>query len=325
MSKVFTSKVLISALLGLSASMAQAQNSNPVRIIIGFAAGGNGDVIARMLANELHPIIGRNVIVENKPGAGGRLAALHLKSAPADGSNYLLAPDSWSIFPTILQTESQLRYNLQKDFAPVARVASYPLGLFVSESAGVNNLKEYIEKAKVNPAIASYGSSGSGSITEFLGTVMSKEFGFKMTVIPFKGGSEVKANLIGSQIPVGIMTAGDGLADVGGKIKPLGFFTPSRWSIAPDVPTFKEQGYDIVNGGSFSAIWTSAKTPEVERKKMEDAIKQVLAKPDVQEKLAKIYVRSDFADGRVLGDQVAKMIKYWTPIVESSGIKSNMN
>lgn len=325
MKKVFTSKVLIPALLGLSASLAHAQNSNPVRIVIGFAAGGNGDIIARMLANELRPIIGRNVIVENKPGAGGRLAALHLKSSPADGSYYLLAPDSWSIFPTILQTESQLRYNLQKDFAPVARIVSYPLGLFVSESAGVNSLKEYVEKAKVNPAIASYGSSGAGSITEFLGIVMSKEFGFKMTVIPFKGGSEVKSNLMGAQIPVGIMTAGDGLADVGGKIKPLGFFTPNRWSIAPDVPTVKEQGYDIVNGGAFSAIWTSLKTPEVERKKMEDAIKQVLAKPDVQEKLAKIYVRADFADGHTLGDQVGKLIKYWTPIVESSGIKSNTN
>ncbi|QIL73949.1 ABC transporter substrate-binding protein (plasmid) [Diaphorobacter sp. HDW4B] len=325
MSKVFKLKVLIPALLGLGASLAHAQNPNPVRIIIGFAAGGNGDIIARMLANELRPILGRNVIVENKPGAGGRLAALQLKSAPADGSNYLLAPDSWSIFPTILQTEGQLRYSLQKDFAPVARVVSYPLGLFVSEGAGVHNLKEYIEKAKTNPSIAAYGSSGAGSITEFLGIVMSKEFGFKMTVIPFKGGSEVKSNLMGSQIPVGIMTAGDGLADVGGKIKPLGFFTPTRWSIAPDVPTFKEQGYDIVNGGAFSAIWTSAKTPESERKKMEDALKQVLSKPDVQEKLSKIYVRSDFADGRTLGEQVGKLIQYWNPIVESSGIKATVN
>lgn len=321
MQKVFTSKVLVATLLGLSASLVHAENPNPVRIVIGFAAGGNGDIIARMLANELRPIIGRNVIVENKPGAGGRLAALHLKSSPADGSYYLLAPDSWSIFPTILQTEGQLRYNLEKDFAPVARIVSYPLGLFVSDGAGVHSLKEYVEKAKANPAIASYGSSGAGSITEFLGIVMSREFGFKMTVIPFKGGSEVKSNLMGSQIPVGIMTAGDGLADVGGKIKPLGFLTPNRWSIAPDVPTVKEQGYDIVNGGAFSAIWASAKTPEVERKKMEDAIKQVLGKPDVQEKLAKIYVRADFADGRTLGDQVGKLIKYWTPIVESSGIK----
>lgn len=316
-------KIFIPAILGLSAGVAGAQNSHPVRIIIGFAAGGNGDIIARMLASELRPILGRNVIVENKPGAGGRLAALQLKSAPADGSNYLLAPDSWSIFPSILQNENQLKYNINKDFSPVARIVSYPLGLFVSESAGVHTLKEYIEKAKINPGIASYGSSGSGSITEFLGIVMSKEFGFKMTVIPFKGGSEVKANLMGAQISAGIMTPGDGLSDVGGKIKPLGFFTPTRWSIAPEIPTFKEQGIDIVNGGAFSAIWTSAKTPEAERKKMESAIKQVLSKPDVQERLAKIYVRADFADGPALGEQVNKLITYWTPIVESSGIKSN--
>lgn len=314
-------KFIIPAMFGLSCILANAQDQHPVRIIIGFAAGGNGDIIARLLAEELRPVLGRNVIVENKPGAGGRLAAQTLKAAPADGNSYMLAPDSWAIFPTILNTEAQLRYKLKSDFSPVARIVSYPLGLFVSESAGVNTLKEYVEKAKADPSIALYGSSGSGSITEFLGIVMSKEFGFKMTVVPFKGGGDVRTNLIGGQVPVGVMTPGDGLADVGNKIKPLGFFVEERWAIAPQVPTFKEQGFNIVNGGAFSAFWTSAKTPEAERSKMEEALKKVLAKPSVQERLAKIYVRADFSDGKALGQQVDKLINYWTPIVKESNLK----
>lgn len=314
-------KFIIPAMLGLSGLLAQAQDSNTVRILLGFAAGGNGDIIARMMADELRPILGRNVIVDNKPGALGRLAAQALKSSAPDGTTYLLAPDSWAIFPTITTPESQLRYSLKNDFAPVARIVSFPLGLFVPESSNINSLKDYVEKAKANPALAMYGSSGSGGVTEFLGTVMTKEFGVKMNVVPFKGGGEVKSNLMGGQLPAGIMVAGDGLSDTGGKIKPLGFFVEERWSIAPQVPTFKEQGFNIVNGGAFSGFWTHAKTPEAERKKMEDALRQVLAKPAVQERLARIYVRADFADGKALGQQVDKLIHYWTPIVKESGFK----
>lgn len=315
-------KIIVPAILGFSSMLASAQDQTPIRILIGFAAGGNGDIIARMMAEELRPILGRNVIVENKPGALGRLAAQALKSSPADGTSYLLAPDSWAIFPTITTPEAQLRYNLKTDFAPVGRIVSFPLGFFVPESSNIHSLKEYVEKAKANPSMALYGSSGSGGVTEFLGTLMSKEFGVKMTVVPFKGGGEVKANLMGGQLPAGTMVAGDGLSDAGGKIRPLGFFVEERWALAPQVPTFKEQGFNIVNGGAFSGFWTQAKTPEVERKKMEDALKQVLSKPYVQERLAKIYVRADFADGKTLGQQVDKLIEYWTPIVKESGFKA---
>lgn len=317
-----TLKFILPVMLGLSSFMAHAQDPHTIRILIGFAAGGNGDILARLMADELRPILGRNVIVDNKPGALGRLAAQALKAAPADGTTYLLAPDSWAIFPTITTSEAQLRYNIRTDFAPVARIVSFPLGFFVPESSNIKNLKEYVEKVKANPGSGLYGSSGTGGVTEFLGTVMTKEFGTKMTVVPFKGGGEVKSNLMGGQLPAGIMVAGDGLSDNGGKIRPLGFFVEERWSLAPQVPTFKEQGFNIVNGGAFSGFWTQAKTPEAERKKFEEALKQVLSKPAVQERLAKLYVRADFADGKALGQQVEKLITYWTPIVKETGFKS---
>lgn len=322
MIKNFTIKYMMPAVMGLAAVGAHAQTTSqePIRIVVGFAAGGNGDIIARLLAEELRPVMGRNVIVENKPGAGGRLAAQHLKASPADGSMYLLAPDSWSIFPTIHYSEKELRYSLKDDFAPVARIVTYPLGLYAAKSSGITNLKELIAKAKQDPSVTMYGSSGSGSITEFLGLVMTKEFGVKMTVVPFRGGSEVRTNLMGGQLQVGIVTPGDGL-EADGRIQPLGFMTPERWDLAPQVPTFKEQGFNVVNGGSFSAFWTHAKTPEAERKKMEEGLKQVLSTPKVKEQLAKIYAKADFADGATMGKEVFGLIDYWTPIVKESGFK----
>lgn len=320
MLKNLVSKWLPVAALTMSAFAVQAQEQ-PVKMMVGFAPGSSGDIILRILAEELRPILGRTVLVENRPGAGGRLAAQALKTATGDSNTYLLAPDSWAVFPTLLYTEEQLRYSIQKDFAPVARIVSYPLALFTSDKMGVNTLAEYLEKAKKDPSLGMYGSSGSGSITEFLGIVMSKEFGVPMNVVPFKGGSEVKTNLIGNQVPVAVMTAGDGVADNNPRVKPLGLFVSERWSLAPNIPTMKEQGYNITQGAAFSGVWTTNKTPEAERKKMEQAIQTVLTKPEVQARLTKLFVQADFAKGEDLGKQVQDLWAYWGPIVKESGFK----
>lgn len=307
--------IFATAMAATSASMAQEHQT--IKILIGYAAGGNGDLIARILAEELRPILSKNVIVENKPGANGRIAAIELKNSPADGSYYLFAPDSWAIFPTIMNSEKQLRYNIKTDFTPVARIVSYPLGLFASSNISANSIKEYVSYLKENPMMAAYGSSASGGVSEFLGKVMSKEFGIEMRHIPFKGGSESRQNLLAGQIPAAIMTPGDGLMESQGKIKPLGFFTSERWPLAPDIPTFKEQGFPIVNGGAFSAFWTSSATPIKEREKMQNSLKKVLAKKHVQEKLAKIYAYADFAEGDTVAREVDSLLKYWGPIVNS--------
>lgn len=319
MLKNWISKWLTVAVFSLFAVTAHAQNQ-PVKMIVGFAAGSSGDIILRLLAEELRPILGRIVVVENRPGAGGRVAAQALKNASGESSTYLLAPDSWAVFPTLIYPEDQLRYSIRNDFSPVARVVSYPLGLFTSDTS-VNNLSEYLEKVKENPQLGMYGASGSGSISEFLGVVMSQEFGAQMDVVPFKGGSEVKTNLIAGQLPLAIMTTGDGVADKSSRIKPLGLFVSERWELAPHIPTMKEQGYNITQGQAFSAIWTTNKTPEAERKKMEQAIGTVLAKTEVQERLRNMFVQADFADGQALDQQVEALLQYWDPIVTASGFK----
>lgn len=320
MRKMIWKSVALAALLA-SGGTAYAQDKNTVRLLVGFAAGGSVDAAARLLAEELRPLLGRNVLVENRPGAGGRVAAQNLQASPADGSTYLFSPDSWAIFPTITLTPAQLRYDYRQDMAPVARVASYPLGFFASSSSGVTSAQDFAEKVKSNSDLAFYASSGMGSITEFLGVLMSREFGAKMTVVPFKGSSEIKTMLMGGQVAVGIMSPNDVLAEGSKNVRPLGFFTEKRWSIAPNIPTMAEQGINITQGNSFMGLWASSKAPLAERQKMEVAVKAVMETPDFRAKLAKVYLEADYGSAQELDKQVLDLIDYWKPVVEASGFK----
>lgn len=305
----------------LASAGAMAQDKPPIKILVGFVPGGTSDTVARMLAEELRVSLGRNVLVENKPGAGGRLAAEALKAAPGDGTTYLFSPDSWAIFPTLLVPEASLRYNYLKDMAPVARVISYPLGLYGSKSTGAKNLKEYVALAKSRPELALYASAGAGSITEFLGLIMSKEFGVKMTVVPYKGAGEVKTALVGGQAPVGIMAPGEILQFTDDRVVPLGFMTRKRWSVAPHIPTMLEQGFDVTQGEAFMALWASSKTPPGERQAMEEAVRKILDKPDFKDKLARKTVSADFASAADLDKQVRQLLAFWGPVIKESGFK----
>jgi len=314
-------KLMLAVALSSAALAAQAQEAKPMRLLVGFVPGGTSDTVARMLAEELRTALKRNVVVENKPGAGGRIAAEQLKAAPADGSTYLFSPDSWAVFPTLLLPESTLRYNYLADMAPVARVISYPLGLYASNAAGVKDLKSYVAKARTNPDMRMFASAGAGSITEFLGVVMSKEFGTEMTVVPYKGAGEVKTALIGSQTMVGIMAPGEVLKHLGAGVHALGFMSKERWPVAPNIPTMKEQGFDVVQGEAFMALWASSKVPKAERDVMEDAVRRILQKPEFRKKLEQASVAPDFAGAAELDKQVRDLLAFWGPVVKQSGFK----
>lgn len=320
MQKLAWKRIALAA-LAVASTCANAQDNNsPIRILVGFSAGGNVDVAARLLAEELRPMMGRNILVENRPGAGGRLAAQAPKGAPADGTTYLFSPDSWAIFPTITLTEKQLRYNYLTDMAPVARVVSYPLGLYASVNSGITSAQDFAVKVKKDPQLALYGSSGAGSITEFLGVLMSREFGEKMTVVPFKGASEVKTMLMGGQVAVSIMSPSDVIEDVK-HVRPLGLIASKRWSLAPHIPTLAEQGIKVTHGNAFMGLWASSKTPAAERSKMEAAVRDVMEKPAFRKKLAKAYLEADYGSAQQLDKQVRDLITYWRPVVQASGFK----
>jgi tripartite-type tricarboxylate transporter receptor subunit TctC len=317
-------KTLVAALtLGL-AMAAQAQDKPPIRILVGFAPGGSTDTVARVIGEKLRgPLGGQSVIVENKPGAGGRLAAEALKNSAPDGQTYMLAPNATPVFQALLYPVSVLRYDVLNDLAPVALLVSYPLALAVGTKTGVNNLKEYVNWVKANPQQGLFGSAGLGGHTHFSGLQLGKAAGIELNVVPYKGNGPLATDLLGGQVPAGIMTAGDiAQYQKSGQVKLIGVFGGKRSPLLPDVPTMTEQGYDVDTGDAWIGMWAPAKTPKPDLDRMQAALKQVLAMPEVRDLLVtKQTMQPDFRPAAELDKLQRKELAYWGPVIKATGFK----
>lgn len=200
--------------------------------------------------------------------------------------------------------------------ALVARVVSYPLGLYASANSGINSVQDLFgsrlaAKVKKDPQLASIGSSGAGSITEFLGVLMSREFGMKMTVVPFKCASEVKTMLMSGHVSVSIMSPSDVIEDVK-HVRPLGLIAAKRWSLARHIPRHQCDPWQRLHG----LVGLQQDTRE-----MEEAVRNVMEKPVFRQKLAKAYLEADYGTAQQLDKQVRDLITYWRPVGQASGFK----
>ena len=320
---VRTFKTALAALALGMAFAAAAQEKPPIRLIVGFAPGGSTDTVARVLADRLRGPLGQPVIVENKPGAGGRLGAEALKNSPPDGLTYMVAPNATGVFQALLYPVSVLKYDLLNDLAPVAVVVSYPLALPVGTKTGVGNVKEYAAYVKGKPAQGMFGSAGLGGHTHFTGLQLGKVAGVEMNVVPYKGNGPLAIDLIGGQVPAGIMTAGDIVQhQKTGAVKVIGVFGAKRSPLLPDVPTLIEQGYDVDTGDAWTGVWAPAKTPKGELDRMQAALQQVLAMADVRDILInKQTMQPDFRPAAELDKLQRKELEYWGPVIKATGFR----
>ena len=311
--------------LGLGAGTAPwaaAQDANRLRILVGFAPGGVGDTVARILAEALKVELNRDVIVENRAGAGGRLAAEALKAAAPDGNTVLQGPDGWAVFPTLLYSASVLKYDVMQDMAPVGRVVSYPLALVVSTSLGVNSVREYAALLRARPATALYGTAAAGGQTQFLGTLLGQTLGTPLTLVPYKGNGPLLTDLVGGHVPAAIMVAGDALKLQSDKLKVLAIFAKERWPLAPQLPTFLEQGYAMNASEAWLAWWAPAKTPQPQLDRLQDALRKVLSLPQVREAIVKTAgVHPDFRPAAQLDAAMRAELAHWGPVIKASGYK----
>jgi tripartite-type tricarboxylate transporter receptor subunit TctC len=318
-----TLKTTLAALALGMAFAASAQEKPPIRLIVGFAPGGSTDTVARVLADKLRGVLGQPVIVENKPGAGGRLGAEALKNSPPDGLTYMVAPNATGVFQALLYPVSVLKYDLLNDLAPVAVVVSYPLALAVGTKTGVDNVKQYAAFVKGKPAQGMFGSAGLGGHTHFSGLQLAKAAGVEMNVVPYKGNGPLAIDLIGGQVPAGIMTAGDIVQhQKTGAVKVIGVFGARRSPLLPDVPTLIEQGYNVDTGDAWTGVWAPAKTPKSELDRMQSALQQVLAMADVRDILIdKQTMQPDFRPAAELDKLQRKELEYWGPVIKATGFR----
>lgn len=321
---MFTRKTFVTLmsamLLGLAIG-AQAQDKPPIRILVGFPPGGASDNLARVLADKLREQLKQSVIVENKPGVGGRLAAEAVKNAAADGLTYMVAPNATFVFQHLTYPVSVLRYDMLTDFTSVAQLTSYPMAMVVNAGTGVKNAKEYATWLKANPEKTTFGTAGAGGDTHFNGLQFAKTVGIPMQVVPYRGNGPLIIDLVGGQIMTGIMVAGDAIQFIrNGKLNAVGVFAPQRSPLMPDVPTMAEQGFDTGGSNGWMGMWAPAKAPKSEVARMQVALKQVLEQPEVKELIVSKFVQvSDFRSTAEVDKQLRAELAYWGPVIKASG------
>lgn len=285
---------LLAALAGAALALpASAQTfpipDKPVKLVVGFPAGGGTDLQARLVAQHLGPILGVPVIVENKPGAGTMLAATEVAKAPADGHTLLYTPAS--TLSQLPHTLSAVKYDTFKDFTPVAQGALGPLVLVLHKSIPASNVRELVAYAKAHPGQLNYVSQGVGTPAHIFGQIFAKQAGIDIVHVPYKGANDVAKDFIAGRVHLQFASSSAAVALAkSGEVRMIGAVAPRRSSLFPDLPTMGEQGISGVDIESWIGFVGPAALPPATTRKLSDGIAQVLAMPKV---------RDDFRTGGV--------------------------
>ena len=301
---------------------AQAQVDKPVKIVVGFAPGGSADIAARLVAERMKDELKQPVLVENKPGAGGRIVAESMKSAPADGSVLMITP---VVVPVLApMVFSKLPYDPAVDFTPVALVANFQFALAVNASHPAKSMKELVAWYRANPAKANFGSPAPGSLPHFFGLMIGKGAGVDLVHVPYNGGAPMMNGLMGDQIAAGIDTTVEMIElHRAGKVRILGTSAATRSPLLPDVPTLTESGLAGVEGTGWFAIYAPAKVPEPTVRQLNAAINKALAAPELRERFTKLGLEPTGGSAADLAKRMVDDTARWGPVVKASGFKAD--
>ena len=311
------------ALLAFAAPVAaQDRMDKPVRILVGFAPGGTADLIARVVADKLKDTIGQPVIVENKPGAAGRITADAVKAAAPDGSTIMVMP----IGPiaVVPHTLKQLPFDPVKDFTAIGLGATFQFALAAGPGSGAKTWGEFVAWAKANPAKAAYATSAAGSLPHFVGVLLSKDIGIDMVHVAYKGSGAYMNDLIGGQVPSAIDTVAD-LSEQhrAGKIRILATTGSARAPATPEVPTFTELGLKNMVASGWFGFFAPANTPKALIDTLNRGINKALTSPDVVERLTKLGMDPATSTPDEFAKIVASDYAKWGPIVKASGFTAD--
>ena len=292
-----------------------------IKIVVGYPAGATSDALARVVGEAMAKQLGQTVIVENKAGAGGRIANELVKAAPPDGSTLLMTPvATMSIFPHSFA--GQLRYDPFKDFAPVTHLSDFQLGLGVATAVPAKNLAEYVAWVKADPAKNGfYGSAAAGSLPHFFGVMFARSAGITLTHVPYKGTAAAMQALAGGEISALSTVAADIRALVqADKARLLAVAGEKRSDTFPDVPTFREQGYDLV-ATPWYALFAPAGTPPEVVARLNAAAGAALKDPAIRQRLVEMGLEpTGYGPDRLAAIMKADHER-WGPPIRASGFK----
>ena len=306
--------------LAASAAALAAFPEKPIKIVIGFPAGGPLDQHARLLSDKLQAVLGQPVVIDYKPGAGGSVGADAVARSPADGYTLMLANTGVAVINGALY--SKLPYNTLKDFTPIARTAMQPLALLVTPKLPVQNLQDFVRYAKARPGQINYGSAGNGGISHLVPEMFKTATGLYMVHIPYRGSAPAFTDLMAGQVQFmaeSIPQAANYHKQ--GKVRALAVTSATRNPALPDVPTVIESGIKGFEVVGFYGFLAPAGTPKEVVARLDDAFRQVLGNPEVRERMI-----SQGADPAFLGSAdfarfLAAETPRWEKAVRASGAR----
>lgn len=291
--------------------------SGPVRILVGFPAGGSIDVVARQVAEQMREDLGVPVTVENPTGAGGQLAAQALKRAAPDGRTLMIAPDHTAV--VIPLTLAHPGFDVATDFAPIGLVANYAGALAVSQASGIQDLPGLLAAARANATAGNVGVSAAGSKPQFQIDALAKRQGVPLSTVPFRGSVPMVQDLAGGHLTAGITALGDFLEfHRAGKLKVIAMVGEQRSAILPDVPTASELGYPM-RIDFWVGMFAPAGTPKATVERLNQVLNKALDAPKVRQRMAGLVFEPKASTPAQLTERIAAETRHWGPIVAASG------
>jgi tripartite-type tricarboxylate transporter receptor subunit TctC len=314
--------VLLMALAAVSAPGLAQYPERPIRVIVPFAPGGNVDLTARTITPALAELLGRNVVVDNRGGAGGALGAEIVAGASPDGYTLLVGSTGLlSIAPVI---NSRLRYDPVKDFAPIALISNVALVMLVNPSSPAKSAKEFAALAKSRAGQLTMASSGNFSTGQLAGALFQNVTGTRLIHVPYKGASLAVADLVGGHVDVMFDQVSSAIGHIrGGKVRALALTAAARSADLPEVPTMREAGIPGVEAGTYTAMVAPAGTPRAIVVRLNAAVSQALAAKPARDSFARQGAEIMGGTPEAAAGYIRSEIAKWSKVIRETGIKTD--
>jgi tripartite-type tricarboxylate transporter receptor subunit TctC len=314
--------VAVTAVLGAALGPATAQEpgypSRPVRIIVAFPVGGLLDTVSRIVGDKLTMVLGQQFVIESRPGAGGTLATAAVARAEPDGYTLMMINDNHAVNPSVFKN---IPYDSVKDFAPIGFVGSAPMALSANARLPVRSVQDLVELTRQQPGKISYASVGIGSASHLAGELFAAKSGVRMLHVPFRGGAPAINDLVAGHVDTMFVTAVVGGQHMKtGALTPLALAASARFETLPEVPTMAEAGYPL-EAAYWFGLAAPAGTPPTVLAKLEAALSEVLAMPDLRKRMTEMGAVVTPLGSRQFGDYIRAEMAKWADVIAQNNIR----
>jgi len=312
----------VTALLGTALGPATAQEpsypTRPVRIIVAFPVGGLLDTVSRIVGDKLTMVLGQQFVIESRPGAGGTLATAAVARAEPDGYTLMMINDNHAVNPSVFKN---IPYDSVKDFAPIGFVGSAPMALSANARLPVRSVQDLVELTRQQPGKISYASVGIGSASHLAGELFAAKAGVRMLHVPFRGGAPAINDLVAGHVDTMFVTAVVGGQHMKtGALTPLALAASARFETLPEVPTMAEAGYPL-EAAYWFGLAAPAGTPPTVLAKLEAALSEVLAMPDLRKRMTEMGAVVTPLGARQFGDYIRAEMAKWADVIAQNNIR----